>query len=384
MTNNTENEVILEGPETYHAWFAMIMGSVQEDLWEYFDPDSAEEYKKPDPFTMDSVKPGAGSLRELTASERGLYASLRNAYNHEVTQYQRYLSEQSKLRTKILSTIVEAKRTLLRADKSVRNWITNIQTSTKPTDAQMKDIVRARHRVLLGAKYSDWPTAGPEKWLTEWQKLMVDCERWSPALYEDWAGDLNLVWGEVPGAKRLCDRLVEATTDGGLEEWDIFRATRELRQAWEQKSIRSGMKIAGKGKITRAAFPTEPRFDGRSPEDHEETSPQQSPKPTSGLDQLRNGSKPRKRAGTGTVEKEGKQRGRKRTAEPCWGCGGAHSHFQCYLISERNPKNLQFPQECHDIFNEKMKDPAFVDKLRIIREANKLHAELSKAASNRE
>ena len=37
----------------------------------------------------------------------------------------------------------------------------------------------------------------------------------------------------------------------------------ELKQAWDQKTIRSGMKVAGiKGQITKAAFSVEPLFDG--------------------------------------------------------------------------------------------------------------------------
>ena len=51
----------------------------------------------------------------------------------------------------------------------------------------------------------------------------------------------------MPRAKRLCDRLTEASGDEELAEWDIYKATRELRQSWEQKSIRNGMKVAGKG-----------------------------------------------------------------------------------------------------------------------------------------
>ena len=90
--------------------------------------------------------------------------------------------------------------------------------------------------------------------MTEWQRLMVECEVWCPALHNNWAKDFNLVWGEVPRAKRLCDRLTEALGDGELAEWDIYKATRELRQSWEQKLIRNGMKVAGKGKITRATF----------------------------------------------------------------------------------------------------------------------------------
>jgi hypothetical protein len=50
----------------------------------------------------------------------------------------------------------------------------------------------------------------------------------------------------------------------------IYKATRELRQSWEQKSIRNGMKVAGKGKITRAAFAAQPRFDGSNSEEQQE------------------------------------------------------------------------------------------------------------------
>ena len=173
-------------------------------------------------ITFDSIRPGATTLRELTAAKKTQYTNLRNVYKNDITQYQRYLSEEAKLRTKILSTIAEAKRSMLRAETSVRTWISNLQTATKPTNAQMKTIVRAWHRILLRTKYIEWSTGGPEKWTTEWQKLMTDYERWCPAIYEDWAGDFNLVWGEVHEARRICDRLVEALTDGGIQEWDTL------------------------------------------------------------------------------------------------------------------------------------------------------------------
>ena len=97
----------------------------------------------------------------------------------------------------------------------------------KPTDGQMTDIIRARHQKVVGSKFIAWPMGGPYKWLDEWQKLMIDCERWCPALHESWAGDLNLVWSDVLDAKRLCDRLVEATIKQ-KEGWKISDATRQL------------------------------------------------------------------------------------------------------------------------------------------------------------
>jgi len=226
----------------------------------------------------------------------------------------------------------------LQADKPVRIWITNLHTSTKPTDAQMKDVVRARHRTLLVSKYVDWPTGGPDKWLTEWQKLMADCEIWCPALYDDWASDFNLVWGEVPGAKRLCDRLVEAITNEDIDGWDMYRASRELKQAWDQKSIRSGMKVAGKGRTTRAAFAVELRFHGMGPEGSEDS--EQAPNPTITAESSRARSTSRKRSGTETIQKEGTKRGQKKMKKPCWGCGGVHPSFQCVLISGHNPRDI--------------------------------------------
>jgi hypothetical protein len=224
-------EVTLEGPEQFHTWYLSIKGSVPEDLWTYFDPDSDEEFAQPEPVTFAAVRAGATSLANLTSAERSQYISLRTIYNHDVSQYQRFLSETAKLRNKILNTVPEAKRPQLKADESVRDWITNLQTSTMPTDTQMKDIVRARHRILMGAKYTEWPTLGPDKWLAEWQRLMADCETWCSALHDDWASDFNLVWGEVAGAKRLCDRLTEAMVDDDFDdEWDIYRASRELKQ----------------------------------------------------------------------------------------------------------------------------------------------------------
>jgi len=50
-----------------------------------------------------------------------------------------------------------------------------------------------------------------------------------------------------------------------LREWDINRASMELKQAWDQNIIRNGMRVAGRGRITKAAFAVEPRFDGLRP-----------------------------------------------------------------------------------------------------------------------
>jgi hypothetical protein len=65
QTSAPAKVVILEGPDQYHAWFANIIGSTPEDLWEYFDPESVSEFRKPQPVTFSTVKEGTESLQQL-------------------------------------------------------------------------------------------------------------------------------------------------------------------------------------------------------------------------------------------------------------------------------------------------------------------------------
>ena len=96
-TVSTTNEVILKGPETFHTWFSTVKGSVPQDLWKYFDPDTANEFDKPEPITFESIRPGARSVMALSAMETSQYTSLQTVYNYDMSQYQRFLSEEAKL-----------------------------------------------------------------------------------------------------------------------------------------------------------------------------------------------------------------------------------------------------------------------------------------------
>ncbi|KAN0075753.1 hypothetical protein V8E54_007023 [Elaphomyces granulatus] len=85
MATTVAKDIVL--PEHYHS---DIKGSVPEDLWKYFDPETADEYV--------TVQPEATSLQQL-------YAQLRTIYNNDVSQYQRYLGEKAKLRNKLFNTV---------------------------------------------------------------------------------------------------------------------------------------------------------------------------------------------------------------------------------------------------------------------------------------
>ena len=221
----------------------------------------------------------------------------------------------------------------------------------------------------------EWPSGGPDKWITEWQKLMSHCERWCEPLYELWASDFNLVWGEVPGTQRLCDRLIEAVNKDDKKDWNIFRASMELKQAWDQKSIRNGMRIAGKGRTTRAVFTTDVRFDGIGA--HEEPIEEVAQQSTQG----RTGS--RKRTATDNFQR---QNNKKRQHHPyrnqrlsliCWGCNGQHGYFHCPLILGSNRRKIEITKENRQTFDRKMKDPTFVGKVKKIREADQIAQELT-------
>jgi hypothetical protein len=165
MATKEITEVMLEGPETYHEWYSMINGSFPTDIWQYVDPESEAVYPKPVGPNFSQAKDGATSYKELSAAERTHWATLLSSHKHDEIKYQRYLLEETKLRSKILSSVGEARWSQLQTGKSIREWLRCIQTSTKPMAAQMRDLMKARHRDILGSKFVDWPTAGPEKWM---------------------------------------------------------------------------------------------------------------------------------------------------------------------------------------------------------------------------
>lgn len=156
MATTTIKDIALEGPEHYHSWFSNIKGSVPEDLWRYFDPETADEYIEPQAVTFATVRPEATTLQQLSATERTLYTQLRTLHNNEVSHYHRYLTEKSKLKSKLLNTVPEQKRVLLPVDESVRQWISNLRLATRPSDVHMKDVIKSKHRSMMTAKFVDW------------------------------------------------------------------------------------------------------------------------------------------------------------------------------------------------------------------------------------
>ena len=171
--NTDTRDWLVQTPRCYAEARARSLQSVVE----YFDPNEEVVYEKPSPFTFADVRPGATALTDLTATEKTVYAQLKTAYKDDLAQYQRYLKEQARLRTELMRTVSDTKKDMLELELTTREWMKALQTTTKPTDSKIEDLISARHRIFTSVKYTDWPSGGPDKWLSEWQKLMQDCKR---------------------------------------------------------------------------------------------------------------------------------------------------------------------------------------------------------------
>ena len=342
----SNSDFVLDNPYHYHTWFAKIQGSVPKDLWKYFDIERNDEFHQPEAVTIDQIRNGAENLHQLSATEKTIFSQLRTVYTQELTQYQRLLTEEAKLRERIMNSISNDKKPQLMAEETTREWLRHLSESTRPSDSQMQELIRAKHRQKMTVKYSDWPIGGPQKWISEWQRVMGECRIWCPSLYEIWISDFNLVWGEVPGAKFLCSQMMMDQKRGHTEEWSIYRASQELQDAWDEKSVRSGMRTGGRAQIFKAAFTVEPTFDEEATEEFSE-----------------NDENPKKRRRTTSNEMES---GNKR--RPCWVCDGNHGTRTCFLALGNVPKRVKIPEENEEVFERRMMEPSFAEKIRRIRE----------------
>jgi hypothetical protein len=269
-----------------------------------------------------------------------------------------------------MNSIADAKKSQLMADETTREWLSHLAESTKSTDSRMQELIRAKHRRKMTVKYSDWPNGGPQKWIAEWQSVMGECKIWCPSLYDEWISDFNLVWGEVAGAKFLCSQMRMDQKKEQTAEWSIFRASQELQDAWDEKSTRSGMRTSGRAPIVKAAFTVEPRFDGEAAEEMEG-----SEKPatgTAGPSKSAKDSKKRRR----TVSSN--ENGSNNKRKPCWVCDGNHRPQTCFLALGITPKRLNIPEGNKKIFERRMKDSSFTDKIQKIRDLEKAKNDILK------
>ena len=59
---------------------------------------------------------------------------------------------------------------------------------------------------------------------------------------------------------------------GQAKEWSIYKAAQELLDAWNERTIRNGMKQGGRSSSSRASFATEPLYNGEGASEGERES----------------------------------------------------------------------------------------------------------------
>ena len=182
---------------------------------------------------------------------------------------------------------------------------------------------------------------------------------WCPSLYDTWITDFNLVWGEVPGAKFFCSRMRMDQKRGRTAEWSIFKASRELQDAWNEQSVRRGMRTSERATIVKAAFAVELIFDEEAAEEIEG-----SEQPTTEPEEFsENAENPKKRR---RIISNKMESGNKRKL--CWVCDGNHGARTCFLALGNIPKRVKIPEDNEEVFERRMADPSFAEKILRIRE----------------
>jgi hypothetical protein len=47
----------------------------------------------------------------------------------------------------------------------VKQALRHLSESTRPSNSQMQELIRAKHRQKMTVKYSNWPIGGPQRWI---------------------------------------------------------------------------------------------------------------------------------------------------------------------------------------------------------------------------
>ena len=65
------------------------------------------------------------------------------------------MKEEVRLQTEFKRTVSPAKRGLLKDRLTIKEWLKAFKTTTKPNDAYIIGMVKAKHRAFIGSKYQE-------------------------------------------------------------------------------------------------------------------------------------------------------------------------------------------------------------------------------------
>ena len=91
--------ITLSTPESWHSWYKTIKSGVQEDLWDYFDPDSDTDYTIPHQPSPADVRRGVTTVAGLNELQLAAYKQMRDDFKLDEARYLRYIKEKARVRT---------------------------------------------------------------------------------------------------------------------------------------------------------------------------------------------------------------------------------------------------------------------------------------------
>ncbi|MCJ1270674.1 hypothetical protein MMC22_010571 [Lobaria immixta] len=158
----TARDVILTDPSTYYQWYENVKGSVPNQFWEYFDPESDAEAIKPikpikpvntPPTVLETSGPSTRNFRAATETPKQ-QATRRHKAMGEI-----YGLQDEAARLSSFNGITAKVRPP--GDKSLREWITGLRDSTQPPKATVKQTIRVEYGKFMNHGLTDWSTGGP-------------------------------------------------------------------------------------------------------------------------------------------------------------------------------------------------------------------------------
>ena len=128
----------------------------------------------------------------------------------------------------------------------------------------------------------------------------------------------------------MYEDLKQTTKIDNINGWTTYKVSAALQEAWTDRNIYSGIKVAYRNKITKAVFVAELRFGGKVADEGLNSNPEQISQ-KDGRDG-RKKSRSRKRAGTDSRQMSSN----KRTIY--WTCGSWYNFFTYVLFTGKNLK----------------------------------------------
>lgn len=168
--------VILKDPTTWDPWYDQTRGSVPQQLWRYFSPESDLEFQEPNP-PIEPIEeappegaepPNQQNAREIRNQRRqDVFFRAFTIYRENERKWELFNKESAKLREKIYNTVDPSKRPLLLPERPIREWLTTLRNKTALPAETIRLNIQLDYQKHVGTSFLEWPAGGPAAWLAK-------------------------------------------------------------------------------------------------------------------------------------------------------------------------------------------------------------------------